>query len=67
MKIEVNYWVMKQFLDCHEIAEVGIPSSGIVHPAFPLIILDQVDLLYQREIDPVICLADSFVCKNPSL
>jgi hypothetical protein len=54
VKVEIFDWIMEQFTDRHEITEIGIPLGWIVHPAFPFVVFDTLDLLQKREIGPVI-------------
>ena len=67
MKVEVSGRIMEQFMDCHEIMEIGIPLGGIVHPALPFFVLDSFKLPYKREMDPVLDSANSLMCKCPGL
>jgi hypothetical protein len=45
VKMEVNDRIVKNLFDGHELAEIEIPSSWIIHAAIPLILLDRIDLL----------------------
>lgn len=58
---------MEQFADRHEIMEIGIPPGGIVHPAFPFVVLDSLKLPDEREMDPVIHATKPLIRKYASL
>ena len=67
VKVEVPDRILEQFSDRHEITEIGIPPGGIVHPASPFVVLDALQLPHKREMDPVVHLTNSLLCKYPGL
>src|SRR5688500_2882770 len=64
MKIEVSYGIMKQLLQRHEFIKVGIPFCGVVHAAFPFVLLYRIDFFQKRKIDIVEDLSNSLMRKD---
>ena len=58
---------MKQLFKRHEFVKIGIPLHGVVHPAFPFVILDGLDFLQQGKMSTVIDFLNSLMSKDLSL